>query len=590
MSGRPPADPGDRPSTGATSRDRPALLFGSALLCGLVWSALLTWDQWQISRTAAATLAAFYALLYGALFAAAGLAVVPITRAVRPRARPWSLAAVFLPVAVALLAVAIHFFSLSAPRVQILLALGLAGAWLLAAVLAGTRLAGSTLARGLWTGVLAALALLAGATLWGGPHGDGSERATLLAGPPRPLVARLHVLGFDGLDPDLLERLIEEVPLPSFARLRAGSASARVETLYVKSPEIWTSYVTGRPREVHGVDGFHSYYLARSTVELPRSDLDFAMLVAGRLFPALRDDRTRSSMSRRVPALWELASEAGLPSVILNWWATYPVAPFAGVMVTPHALPWGDAAGEGGFAPRPGSLWPPAVSPRIVALLEEASRRLGDPPETGARPVRSAFEIRDAVAWGAYQELCRPRVTLCMVYLQAIDVLSHAMTKRLFGQKRGASRAPTGREIEEALLEEVVSAYVAADRQVGAVLDRLGADEALVVVSDHGWRYDGTEHDTRPDGVVFLVGEPFRGGFAFGPMSTLDVFPLLSTLLGLPLSEELEGRLPEEALGGATSRPRTVATYGPRKLVALPPESGSDEDQLDELRSLGYIQ
>jgi hypothetical protein len=71
-----------------------------------------------------------------------------------------------------------------------------------------------------------------------------------------------------------------------------------------------------------------------------------------------------------------------------------------------------------------------------------------------------------------------------------------------------------------------------------------------------------------------------------------DVAPTVLHLLGLPVSDELEGRVLEAALTPefrAAHPVRRVASYGLRPPGRLR-ESAFDRDMLEELRSLGYIQ
>ena len=59
-------------------------------------------------------------------------------------------------------------------------------------------------------------------------------------------VRRVVVLGLDGQDPELTERLLDEGVLPHFARLRAAGAFCRLRTtLPAESPVAWSSFQTG---------------------------------------------------------------------------------------------------------------------------------------------------------------------------------------------------------------------------------------------------------------------------------------------------------------------------------------------------------
>src|SRR6185436_18449112 len=117
----------------------------------------------------------------------------------------------------------------------------------------------------------------------------------------------------------------------------------------------------------------------------------------------------------------------------------------------------------------------------------------------------------------------------------------------------------------------------------------------VVVLYDHGFNYDGGRfnHDGAPDGVLIASGPAFRQAVRLEGLSVYDVMPLLLQARGLPLAEDLEGRLPSEAFTPAflESVPvRSVKTYGrwgaPR-LGSATPEA--DRAAIEQLKALGYL-
>lgn len=74
---------------------------------------------------------------------------------------------------------------------------------------------------------------------------------------PPPAAARLVVIGFDGLDPQLTERWIAEGRLPNFARLAAEGHYQRLATTTPpQSPVAWSSFATGLGPGGHGIFDF----------------------------------------------------------------------------------------------------------------------------------------------------------------------------------------------------------------------------------------------------------------------------------------------------------------------------------------------
>ena len=92
---------------------------------------------------------------------------------------------------------------------------------------------------------------------------------------------------------------------------------------------------------------------------------------------------------------------------------------------------------------------------------------------------------------------------------------------------------------------------------------------------------------------MLLAGPDIRSGVEVRGASVYDVFPTLLHLLGLPVPEDLAGRvlaevLTEEAL---RSRPlRRIAGFGTRPTRPTQPiATESDSDTLERLRALGYV-
>jgi hypothetical protein len=114
------------------------------------------------------------------------------------------------------------------------------------------------------------------------------------------------------------------------------------------------------------------------------------------------------------------------------------------------------------------------------------------------------------------------------------------------------------------------------------------ANGILVLVGDPGRlaRQSGT-----PEGLIALSGANVVTGEIAGAAAR-DIAPTVLHLLGMPVSEELEGGVLDNALAPAfrAAHPvRRVKSYGARP-QGRPRESAFDREMLEELRSLGYIQ
>lgn len=149
------------------------------------------------------------------------------------------------------------------------------------------------------------------------------------------------VFGIDGATWDVIDPLIEAGQLPNLAALRARSVHGVLESqLPASSPVVWSTIFTGKQPHQHGV----------------------------------RDWTRSQSTHRRVKALWELTSEAGLVTHVNNVPSTWPPIPIHGHMLSGFPLS-GSTIGSGtgelvDLEVGPEAAEPAQPSPEVAANLE----------------------------------------------------------------------------------------------------------------------------------------------------------------------------------------------------------------------------
>lgn len=377
--------------------------------------------------------------------------------------------------------------------------------------------------------------------------------------------ARVVVLGVDGLDLDLLDQLVAEGALPSFARLYREGAVGPVSTLEAGLPpassRIWTSFATGQLPEVHGL------------VRFVYTDKDGVT-------------RLYSTGQRRVPALWEIASQAGLRAGVVNWWFTYPAEPIRGFVVSDrYLLPWARQNAEFNNAALERDeakiAHPPAVSKALAAV----------PTDAVARAVNPAIaEAVDRVIFAfTYAALAVQPVDLLMVYTRSLDELSHL---------RWHTHEPLPGEPPAD--DEVVAFLKRYDALLGDFLTRLAPNDHLVVLSDHG--FERNRNSAFPSGIhasaASAVGALILHGPRIAPRTRieraklLDVAPTILELLGVAPPSDMPGKVLAVAFRpDRQSLLSRVAPYA-RSRPASGESDGvpADPATLEHLRSLGYIE
>jgi len=396
---------------------------------------------------------------------------------------------------------------------------------------------------------------------------------------------QLLILGVDSADWNLLDPMLEEGRLPNLARLRAQSASGRMESLVPlsKSPPLWASICTGVSPDVHGIGGF---------VKGERQEIVGAA-------------------DWRAPALWDIAGASGLTTTILGMWSTHPARPIPGVMVSDF-LPYGYSDGLD-----PGSLVePPELTERVLSETvdtqdvrwPELSRFLPEGRLVQAldRFPRLMGLLRDVYAADmSYFRNLRWLVAehpsdITFFYLRGPDPVSH-----YFWPYRTPERV--SRDVDPLAVElfgDVVERYYEfADEILGEVLAWFPEDHPVVMVSDHGFSgphpegYKGRfEHS---EWGVFTVRSPlYEPGARFDALHIYDVGPTLLSLLGLPPSQEMPGRILADALTeeGRRQVEHLEANRIPSYMDLRPTATGGGETDpevsekiREQLRSLGYI-
>jgi predicted AlkP superfamily phosphohydrolase/phosphomutase len=281
--------------------------------------------------------------------------------------------------------------------------------------------------------LLVALAVAVGATLLGACGGPART-------PP------LIVVGIDGGEWSVIEKLWDAGGLPNLARLAAEGSTARLATDYGVSPVIWTTIATGYAPTEHGITGF--------AVPGPHGDVPV------------------SSSLRRVPALWNLASLAGRRVAVLGWYATWPAERVNGLVVSDHVM----------RTELDERLYPAERLGEIDARLRSILARPGaelfplNPSRVGPHGERDLLveELAPEVAAQGYD--------LVLAYFRSVDHLSHLFWDH-YEPEHYTAVDPRDTAAKAMLIP---AAYERVDAVVGRIR-QAAPDANLVVVSDHGF-------------------------------------------------------------------------------------------------------
>jgi hypothetical protein len=420
----------------------------------------------------------------------------------------------------------------------------------------------------------------------------------LLACTPAP-TGKVVVLGLDGLEHTMLDRLMAAGELPNFSRLAAEGARGDMEiTTPIMSPILWTTMASGYPADVHGIGGW----------------------TTGR-------GHSFSGADVQVSRIWDVASGAGLRVGVAGWLMTWPATPLDGWMLSERFVwsfpmnkdPGEKSVGLAAGTDRAATTFPDALATRAEPLRPDDAWVAAHPLGYQVAEYGAPFHplLRDETHVRVFEaEWPTTNGRFGALYLNGADQVSHLywaysdpdIQARIrqdpaahtaaaqAASKPGRRPLPYADGIDGEKLAKaaryVPDYYVYLDDVLGRVWRLCDADTTLLVVSDHGFRVstaqpliNGSHNDTA---VFYAVGRAVKPGRF--QLHIFDVAPTIYALLGLPAAADMPGRVRTDAFEVTPLPP--VPT---RRLERVAVEQGAadggtaDRQLREQLEALGYI-
>jgi predicted AlkP superfamily phosphohydrolase/phosphomutase len=148
------------------------------------------------------------------------------------------------------------------------------------------------------------------------------------------------VVGFDGQDPRITDRLMAAGKLPNFKRLASSGAYSRLRTVYPSlSPVAWSSFSTGTNPGMHNVFDFverdrKSYLPKQASTEIGKLE---RTLKLGRWRIPL--ERPALRLTRKSKPFWTILGENDVWSTVLRVPITFPPDRFYGAQLSAMMVP-----------------------------------------------------------------------------------------------------------------------------------------------------------------------------------------------------------------------------------------------------------
>ena len=426
-----------------------------------------------------------------------------------------------------------------------------------------------------------------------------------------PSKLKILVVGIDGGSFAVIDPMIAAGGLPAMTRLMENGTRGPLRSVSPsRSPSIWTTIATGRAAKDHGVQSF-----TRPSDE----------------------SRLITSNERSVNALWNWASAFDKRVGFNGWWVTWPAEPVQGWMVSDRITrsrwsEWldGDVAQNLTHPSNLASeLLPLLVDPakppmdEIAAMAdfseaELASLAAAEEPIFGDRlsVFKFAYCAQRSYENIALHMLEKEQPDLMGVFLIANDSICH--THWQFHEPEAFEGIDPA---EAARLGKLIpSIQEHNDRYLEKLLSKVDEDTIVFVVSDHGFQASGVLTESikakdyksaraeaekigqlalmQPgmhhlDGIFMARGPYIKQGFQL-KASVYDLAPTILALMGLPVADNLEGRVLTEMIEPAFFEKHPLTTIDSydrllgRTLIPLP-EDGDDDAGMDQIKALGYV-
>ncbi len=373
---------------------------------------------------------------------------------------------------------------------------------------------------------------------------------------------KLVLIGLDAADWQIVNRLLQKGSLPHLNEIVQGGTFGSLATVTWKprggASLQWTSVATGQQPEKHGILS------------------GYALRPDDSAYPGYRGPN--QSGMRKVPALWNVLGEQGIRVGVAGWPATWPAEAVNGYLVSHYVKIRSmkfdyDATvkrklqltftGTTYANPDLNQTHPPSFYDVLEPNIHEAES-VDDAKIHSIFPTlkktdrRIFFDIKwnyvanEIVVGTALSLLQDPSLNFVAFIQHGIDVAFHRAHHLL-------SWEPFALEPHAEWFGLMEEYYAYTDESLGHALAVIPQDTVVMVVSEHGTV--GGRHSLQAiDGILAVRGPGIKQGFKLEGASVLDVFPTLLYIYGLPIPQDLDGKVLKDLFTEEFQRSRIV-TY-----------------------------
>lgn len=433
---------------------------------------------------------------------------------------------------------------------------------------------------------------------------------------------KIILIGIDALDPIILNNLIKKNKLSHFSFLIKKGFYSELKTYKPAiSPKIWTSIITGKLPEKHGIEafeyckikGFKKIYINNhNNLRLPhyinnkhiRSFLTKIGLIKIYL---------PTSVMRKTKALWNILTENNFSSGVIGHWATWPAEPIKGFVVSEHVN-----FANIGFKKAKDGVERKSLQVTHPENLYDELIRFNVMSKKFSNELNKFFKFSDEDI-NLYDSVKKPdpknpinmfKYNYCAdkfnintlfylmdkydcdfftVLLTGLDGICHNLWRYKQPQ---FYKVVTKKDIKK-FGKIIDNYYMHLDEFLGNLIKKR-KDSTIIIISDHGFEYHGIRkeyscdgHKHGPNGVLIMYGRKINHLHSKGLVTPCDVTPTILHLLGLPVAKDMDG----EVISSAIKNSKIVNYIDSYENKLIKPDvlkSRRDTLILERLRSLGY--
>ncbi len=408
----------------------------------------------------------------------------------------------------------------------------------------------------------------------------------------KPLAKKVLLIGWDAADWKIINPLMDQGLMPTLEDFVNHGVMGNIATLRpILSPMLWNSIATGKRADKHGILGF--------------MEPD----------PQTGGVRPVTSTSRKVKALWNILTQRGYKAHVLGWFAGHPAEPINGISVS-DLFPYAVGPRDKEWPLPPGAVHPESIRDTFAKLrmhpaeLTEAAilpwipqaAEIDQEKDKGlqsfSKILTENLSIHNAATW----ILQNQEWDFLAVYYNGIDHFCHGFMHFHPPQLPGIP------DDKFQIYKDVVNgAYRFHDMMLETLLQLAGPDATVILVSDHGFHSDhlrplgipnepaGPAIQHRPFGIFCMKGDHIKQDERIYGATLLDVTPTVLTLYGLPVGEDMDGRVLVQAFEETPEITRIPSWENEAGECGMHPadlrmDPAAAEAVLQQFVALGYIQ